>query len=379
MELDCFADGTDIQAIGDAAARLEAHGHGCMWTVEAQHDPFLPLVIAASQTTAMRLGTNISVAFARSPMTLAHTAHDLHRLSRGRFILGLGPQVRAHIERRFGMAWSSPAARMREFVQALRAIWTAWETRTPLRFEGEFYRHTLMAPNFDPGPTGYGAPPVYLAAVGPRMTAVAADIADGVLCHPLATPGYLSAVTVPAVSRARAQRAAAEVFCVSASVLAATGPDEEALATSITNVRRKIAFYAATPAYRPMLDAHGLGGLQPELNNLARQGRWDEMSAQIGDDVLGLFTVVGSPRDIGRAVRQRYADVADRIVIYELDDLGRLRRDGRYLTQPGSLPELMAGFYGPQDRSEAGQPGTARYLNKNYKDYETSEDTPFFG
>jgi probable F420-dependent oxidoreductase len=355
VELDCFADGADIPSIGDVAARLETHGHGCLWSVEAQHDPFLPLVIAAGRTSRMRLGTSISVAFARSPMTLAHTAHDLHRLSSGRFILGLGPQVRAHIERRFSMPWSSPVARMREFVQALRAIWTAWGTGAPLRFEGEFYRHTLMAPNFDPGPIGYGVPPIYLADVGPQMTAAAAELADGLLCHPLATPRYLTEVTIPAVTRARARRAESQAFCVTVSVLAATGPDDAALAASVANVRRKIAFYAATPAYRPILDVHGLGHVQPVLNELARQGRWDEMSKYIGDDVLGLFAVVGSPREIGRAVRQRFAGIADRVALYELDDLGRLRRDGRYLTEPGSLPELMAGFSDRETRIPTGR------------------------
>ena len=353
MELDCFTDGSAIQSIGDAAARLEAHGHGCLWSVEAQHDPFLPLVIAAGRTSRIRLGTCISVAFARSPMTLAQTAHDLHRLSSGRFILGLGPQVRAHIERRFSMPWSSPVARMREFVQALRAIWATWETGIPLRFEGEFYRHTLMAPNFDPGPTGYGIPPIYLAAVGQQMTAVAAQMADGLVCHPLATPRYLSEVTAPAVARARTQRAESRAFCVTVSVLAATGPDDAALAASIANVRRKIAFYASTPAYRPMLDVHGLGHVQLVLNQLARQGRWDEMSEHISDDVIRLFAAVGSPREIGRVVRQRFAGIADRVALYELDGLGRLKRDGRYLTAPRSLPELMAGFYGREGQIPA--------------------------
>jgi probable F420-dependent oxidoreductase len=277
------------------------------------------------------------VAFARNPMTVAQVADDLHRLSKGRFILGLGPQVRAHIERRFAMPWSRPVARMREFVLALRAIWASWESGEPLRFEGEFYRHTIMGPNFDPGPTGYGPPPVYLAAVGPQMTAAAAEVADGLLCHPLATPAYLSAVTLPALGGARDA-------VVVASVLAATGADEAALAASRQNVRRKIAFYAATPAYRPILDLHGLGDLQPELNDLARQGRWDEMAGHVDDTVLERFAVVGRPRDIGRTVRERFTGLADRVTIYELDAAGRLRLEGRYLAEAEPLSELMAGF-----------------------------------
>lgn len=346
MDLDCFGSGTDVSSIGEAAARLESHGHGCLWSVEAQHDPFLPLVIAASRTSTMLLGTNIAVAFARSPMTVAHTAHDLQRLSKGRFILGLGPQVKAHIERRFAMPWSSPVARMREFVQALRAIWAAWESGTPLRFEGAFYRHTLTSPNFDPGPTGYGPPPVFLAAVGPQMTAAAGELADGLLCHPLTTPAYLSAITLPGLDGARTARPGRKDFRVVASVLAATGPDAAAIASSVRNVRKKIAFYAATPAYRPMLDVHGLGHLQPELNDMARQGRWDEMPERVADDVLGLFAVVGSAAEIGRSVRQRFGGLADRVTIYELDDLGRLRLGGRYLTELGPASSLMAGFSG---------------------------------
>lgn len=347
MHLDCFVSGADVSSIGDAAARLEAHGHGCLWSPEAQHDPFLPLAIAASRTSTMLLGTNIAVAFARSPMTVAATAHDLQRLSGGRFILGLGPQVRAHIERRFSMPWSSPVARMREFVRALRAIWAAWETGAPLSFDGQFYRHTLMAPNFDPGPTGHGPPPVFLAAVGPQMTAAAGELADGLLCHPLATPRYLSAVTLPALANARRGRGG-DGFSVVASVLAATGPDEAAIASAVRSVRRKIAFYAATPAYRPMLDAHGVGHLQPALNEMARQGRWDEMPERVDDGILELFALVGSPAEIGRAIQRRFAGLADRVTVYELDALGRLRLDGRYLTQPGPLGELMAGFSGAQ-------------------------------
>jgi probable F420-dependent oxidoreductase len=344
MDLDCYVLGDDLRSIGDAAAGMEAHGHGCMWSIDAQHDPFLPLGIAAARTSTMRLGTNIAVAFARNPMIVAQTAHDLQRLSRGRFILGLGPQVRAHIERRFGMPWSRPVARMREFVLALKAIWNTWETGTPLRFEGEFYRHTLMAPNFDPGPSGFGPPPVYLAAVGAQMTATVREVADGLLCHPLTTPQYLSTVMIPALRRGRSDPSPSWPFPVVVSLLAATGPDRTTLEASVRNVRRKLAFYASTPAYRPILDTHGLGDLQPQLNEMARQGRWDEMARYIDDDILDVFAVVGTPAEIGRAVRHRFGGLADRATLYELDDLGRLMLAGRYLAQPQPLRDLMAGF-----------------------------------
>lgn len=340
--------GSDVPSIADAAARLESQGHGAMWSVEAQHDPFLPLVVAATATTQMRLGTNIAVAFARSPMTVALAAHDLQRLSGGRFLLGLGPQVKAHVERRYSMPWSHPAARMHEYVLALRAIWTAWEEGSQLRFEGEFYRHTLMGPNFDPGPSGYGPPPIYLAGVGPLMTAVAGEAADGLLCHPLTTPEYLSAVTLPALAKGRSSRRSERDFAVVVSMLAATGSDDESLRASLANVRRKIAFYVSTPAYRPMLDVHGLGYLQAELNDLARQGRWDEMAEHIDDHVLARFAVVGSPAEIGRTVRERYDGLADRVALYELDRQGRLLLTGRHLAETGPLADLMAGFRRPR-------------------------------
>lgn len=347
MELDCYFLGDDLHSIGEAASNFEALGHGCLWSIESTRDPFLPLVAAAARTTRMRIGTNVAVAFARTPMTVAQTAHDLQRLSGGRFVLGLGTQVRAHIERRYSMVWSAPAARMREFVRALRAIWQAWETGGPLSFEGDFYRHTLMAPNFDAGPTGFGTPPVYLAAIGRRMASVAGEVGDGLLCHPLTTPEYLSGVVMPAVADGRESARRDGGFSVVVSVLAATGRDGAALETSIRNVRRKIAFYASTSAYLPMLEMHGLGYLQPELNELARNGRWEEMERLVGDDVLERFAVVGSPGDIGRAVRNRFEGLADRATVYELDPMGRLMLTDRYLAEPGPLTEMMAGFHTP--------------------------------
>jgi probable F420-dependent oxidoreductase len=344
MELDCYILGTDVDSIGDAASSMEALGFGCMWSIESQFDPFLPLVVAATRTTRLRLGTNIAVAFARSPMTVAQTAHDLHRLSGGRFVLGLGPQVKAHIERRYSMPWSRPVARMREFVQALRAIWDSWETGERLAFEGEFYRHTLMGPIFDAGPTGYGPPPIYLAGVGPMMTAAAGDVADGLLCHPLTTPKYLAEVTRPALAGPLGAGGGRRDFTVVASVLAATGRDDAAIEEAARHVRRKIAFYGATPAYRPMLDVQGLGDLQPALNDLARQARWADMTELVDDDVLHTFAVVGGPREFGRSLQQRFAGLADRATIYELDELGRLRLDRRYLAEPEPVRELMAGF-----------------------------------
>ena len=252
-------------ASGDARPRLPVERGGAARPVPAAHDrrwPDIPHAPRHEHLGGLRPQPDDARAHrARPAAAVLRTVHPRPRAA-----------GQAHIERRFSMPWSSPVARMRGFVQALRAIWTAWETGAPLRFEGEFYRHTLMAPNFDPGPTGYGVPPIYLAGVGPQMTAAASEVADGLLCHPLATPRYLTEVTIPAVTRARARRAESQAFCVTVSVLAATGPDDAALAASVANVRRKMAFYAATPAYRPILDVHGLGHVQPVLNETGPAG-----------------------------------------------------------------------------------------------------------
>ena len=305
-----------LRDVPDAARALEAGGYDGTYTFEGPHDPFLPLVLAAEATERLELTTAVAIAFARSPMTLANQAYDLQLLSGGRFHLGLGSQVKAHVERRFSMPWSAPAARMRELVLAVRAIWSAWQDRTPLRFEGEHYRHTLMTPFFDPGPNPHGVPKVWLGGVGPRMTEVAGEVADGFLVHPFCTERSLHEVTLPALERGRARAAdAAGPIELALPVMIATGVDAAALDQAVATVRAQIAFYASTPAYRVVLDVHGWGDLQPVLQEKTRAGDWDAMAALVGDDLLHAVAVVAEPDQVAPAIQARFGGVLDRVAL----------------------------------------------------------------
>ena len=308
MKLDNAAVDYTPGEAGTIAKRAEDRGYDGFWLAETKHDPFLALAGAAAATERIELGTAIAVAFARNPMTVATTANDLQLLSGGRFNLGLGSQVEAHITKRFSMPWSRPAARMREFVLAIRAVWHAWETGERLAFRGEFYKHTLMTPFFDPGPNPHGTAPIYLAGVGERMTEVAGEVADGFLCHNFTTERYLREVTLPALERGRAKVGRSlEGFEISGPVFAATNEQE------IADVKRQIAFYGSTPAYRPVLDLHGWGALHEELHRMSRRQQWAEMSELITDEVLAEFCVLGSPETVTAALLDRYGDVVTRI------------------------------------------------------------------
>jgi len=285
--------GADLDRVPGAIAELEARGYDGAFSAEINNDPFFPLVLAAEHSERITLTTAISVAFARSPMTLAYLAWDLNQYARGRFNIGLGSQIKAHITRRFSMPWSQPAARMREFIEALHAIWHCWETGEKLAFEGEFYRHNLMTPMFTPVDKGHGAPGVRLAAVGPRMTEVAASVADGVIAHGFSTEKYLREVTLPAVERGLAESGRDRAsFDVSAPVFVVAGKDEQAFAASKAAVQGQIGFYASTPAYRGVLELHGWGDLQTEANRLTREDRWQEMGELITDEMLHTFAIV---------------------------------------------------------------------------------------
>ena len=302
--------GGSIAEIDVQVSQAQRAGLDGVWTTETSRDPFLPLLLAAERAPGMTVGTAVAVAFARNPMTLAVTANDLHAMSGGRFVLGLGSQVAAHITRRFSMPWSAPAARMREFVLALRAIWASWQTGERLHFTGEFYSHTLMPPLFRPEPNPHGTPPVLVAAVGPRMTRVAAEVADGLLVHSLTSERYLREVTTPLIGDRRAG------FTVSYPGLVATGADEAGLTAAIAKVREQIAFYAATPAYRAVLELHGWGDLHTELHRLSRRGDWHTMTGLVDDDVLGAFAVVGEPAAAGAEIARRYSGLVDRFTLY---------------------------------------------------------------
>ena len=309
----------DVRA---SAAANEAAGYAGLWTGETQHDPFLQLLQAAEVTDRVTLGTSIAIAFGRTPMTLANTAFDLARYSRGRFVLGLGSQVKPHIERRFSMPWSHPAPRMREFVSALRAIWASWQSGEKLDFRGDFYTHTLMTPFFSPPAHEWGAPPVYLAGVGPRMTEVAGEVCDGFFFHAFTTPAYLREITLPALARGRTAggytgsgMSALEGFTIAGPAFTCVGRTDEELAAAMRGAKEQIAFYASTPAYRGVLEHHGWGDLQPELTRLSKEGKWQEMGDVIDDEVVRTFAAVGDVATVARELRERW-DAATRLSFY---------------------------------------------------------------
>ncbi|NJN51469.1 MAG: LLM class F420-dependent oxidoreductase [Gammaproteobacteria bacterium] len=305
--------GWDLHKVGAEAKALEDMGYSGILSAETSHDPFFPLAIAALHTKRVELMTSIAVAFARSPMILANIGHDLNAASEGRFILGLGSQIKPHIAKRFSMPWSSPAARMREFILAMRAVWANWNDKRPLEFTGKFYTHTLMTPFFTPTNTEYGPPKVFLAAVGPKMTEVAGEVADGIIIHAFTTEKYLRETTLPSLERgfARAGKKRAD-FEVSYPVFVVTGKDAKEIEAAKLATRRQIAFYGSTPAYRPVLESIGVGDLQSDLNSMSKQGRWEEMGTLINDEILDAFAVVGEPSSIPAQIKARYGDLIDR-------------------------------------------------------------------
>ncbi len=315
MKVDAGLMLQELGAVPTRVHELEGCGYDGVASAEIANDPFLPLALAAEHTERLELMTSIAVAFARNPMLLAQTAHDLNAFSRGRMILGLGSQIRAHVTRRFGMPWSRPAARMREFIQALRAIWSCWYEGQALAFRGEFYTHTLMTPMFTPAERSFGAPRVFLAAVGPRMTEVAGEVADGLIAHGFTTDRYFREVTLPAVQRglAAAGRARSS-FEIQCPVFVATGESEPEIRTACDRVRAQIAFYGSTPAYRGVLELHGWGDLQDELNRLSKRGQWAEMTRVVDDDVLNAFAVVGPWQEVQRGLRTRATAGIDRLL-----------------------------------------------------------------
>lgn len=307
----------DLSDSRNTARALEAAGYSGGWTVETAHDPFFPLLLAAEHTITLELGTAIAVAFARSPMTLANIGWDLQSFSRGRFILGLGSQIKPHITKRFSMEWSHPAIRMREFILAIRAIWNTWLTGAPLRFQGEFYRHTLMTPVFTPDRrdnSEWGAPRIFLAAVGELMTEVAGEVCDGFICHPFTTERYLREITIPALQRGRTKAGKTMAgFEIIGPNFIVTGTSASEIATSAAATKRQIAFYGSTPAYGGVLELHGWNDLHAQLNALSKQGRWESMGELISDEMLNTFAVVGEPEDIAPELHKRYGDVIQRI------------------------------------------------------------------
>jgi probable F420-dependent oxidoreductase len=306
--------GSELGKVAGRVQAADAAGLDCVWAAETTNDPFLSLALAAEHSASVSLGTGVAIAFARNPMTLAYTTNQLQEYSGGRVVLGLGSQVRRHIEKRFSSTWSHPAARMREFVLALRAIWASWNEGGPPGFEGEFYTHTLMTPVFAPSPHGFGPPRVFLAAVGPLMNEMAGEVADGILTHGICTARYLREVTLPALDRGLAKsgrtRGQVEVTCPG---FISVVEDESATEKARDAMRRHVAYYASTPAYRPVLELHGWGDLQTDLYACSKAGRWDDMAALVDDTVLDTLTIVCRPGELAGEVARRYGGLVDRI------------------------------------------------------------------
>jgi len=301
----------------ERARELAGSGVGGLFTFEGQHDVFGPLTLAAGAGLDIDLMTNVAIALPRSPMHLANAAYDLQLLSRGRFRLGLGSQIKPHVEHRYGATWSAPAARMRECILAVRAILDAWQHGTRLDFRGEFTRHTLMTPAFDPGPNPHGVPPILLGALGPVMTRTAAEVADGLLVMPFHSHRHFRERTLPAVEEGlRRSGRGMDEFAIEPQAILAMGETPAEQAEAAVGVRWLLAFYASTPAYRPVLEVEGWADLQPELNALSKSGDFEAMTGLIDDTMLTTLAIRGTPEECAVELRHRFGDVAERVCCY---------------------------------------------------------------
>lgn len=329
---------------GPAGAAAEAVGFDAVMTVELGHDPFTPLALAALATERIELTSSIAVAFPRSPTVIASQAWDLHANSNGRFVLGLGSQVKGHNERRFGIPWTPPAPRLRDYMRALRAIWRSWETGAKLDYQGEHYKLTLMTPDFSPEPTGLPMVPVTIAAVGEAMLRVAGEVCDGVRLHPLCSWLYLEQICLPRIEEGmrRGGRNRAH-FDLHGGGFVATGPDAAAVAAAMEWVRRRVALYASTRTYLPILALHGLEELNLALHALTVAGRWQEMPKLVSDDVVRVFAACGTYAEIAGVIGSRFGGAADSIDLnFPPDALPGLQRE--ILTDIHSIPHAFAGF-----------------------------------
>jgi probable F420-dependent oxidoreductase len=317
MKLDVGLLNYDLRQVGDYARAMEAAGCDCLWTSETQHDPFLALAVAAASTTRLKVGTSIAVAFPRSPMILAYTAWDLQKSSAGRFILGLGSQVRAHNQRRFSVKFEAPGPKLREVVMALRAIWACWQDGTPLNFRGHFYQFDLMTPFFNPGPIAHPKVPVFIAGVNRYMCRVAGEVCDGLHVHPFNTPKYLREYVHPAVNEGlQASGRSRADFTYATAAFVIVGESEQERARNAEAVRQQVAFYASTRTYEPVLASHGWEAVVPELHDKSLRGDWKGMAALITDEMLDTIAVSGPFDAIGHKLSERYAGLLDRIALY---------------------------------------------------------------
>ena len=319
MKLDASlgTEGNCLREIDRTARAAEELGFAGLWTSETKHDGFLPLAIAANETRVIELGTSVAIAFSRSPMETAQTAWDLQQISDGRFVLGLGTQVKAHLTRRFSMPWERPAARLREYILALRAIWESFQTEGPLQFEGEFFRHTLMTPFFNPGPIEHPEIPVYIAGVNTRLARLAGETCDGFHVHPFHSPEYVRQTVTPAIAEGaeRADRDP-EQIALATSAFVISAENEEEAAEQRESVRAQISFYASTPTYRTVLEAHGWEEVGERLGKMAREKKWREMPRLITNEMLAAYAVEAAPDEIGPALKERYEGLIDRVALY---------------------------------------------------------------
>jgi len=325
MQIDTVLPPTSLNQVADLAKAAEEIGFDTLWSAETQHDPFLPMALISQNTQRLQMGTAVAIGFARSPANLAYTSWDLAEASGGRFILGLGTQVKAHIERRFGMPWpESPVGKFREMIQAIRAFWKAWQTGERLNFRGKYFKHTLISPFFNPGPIPHPEVSIYIAGVNKGLCRLAGELADGFHVHPYHSRGYLQEVVLPSIEQGltTANRVREEI-ALSVTALAASDPDEKEF------IRSQISFYASTPTYRPVMAHQGWGEVADQLRDLSRKGEWAEMPTLISEEMLGVFATIASRRDLAAALKERYAGIADRITLYlpylpgERDDFWR--------------------------------------------------------
>jgi len=319
MKLDAglAVEGKHLPGMDETARAAESLGFAGLWTSEAKHDSFLPLAVAANATEKLSLGTSVAIAFSRSPMVTAQVAWDLQDLSGGRFILGLGTQVKAHITRRFGMPWGRPAARLKDYILALRAIWESFQREGGLDYEGEFYRHTLMTPFFNPGPIEHPEIPVYIAGVNTRLARLAGELCDGFHVHPFHTPEYVRQVVQPAIEEgAEKENRSPKDVELATSVFIITGESEEQIEDQRQKMRAQAAFYASTPTYRTVLDVHGWGEVSERLGGLVREKKWAKMPELITDEMLHAFAIEVAPDEVGSALKERYEGLIDRVALY---------------------------------------------------------------
>lgn len=314
MKFDITTFPGDLKTAADMGRKIEQHGFDGLWTAETAHNPFLPLTLIATSTSHMTLGTQIAVAFPRSPMVTANLAWDLQAQSDGRFALGLGTQVRAHIKYRFGMSWEAPIARLREYIESLRAIWNTWQTGERLRYRGKHYTFTLMTPFFNPGPISHPDIPIYIAGVNEQICRLAGELCQGLHAHAFHTARYLREQVIPNIEAGllRCQRSRSD-FELVVPIFVVTGRSDKEFEKSVVETKSHIAFYASTPTYKAVMDLHGWSEVREKLSQLARDGKWNEMWQHISDEMLHEIAVVAPPDELAGRVKERYAGIADRI------------------------------------------------------------------